>query len=364
MKKNGETFSKALLVFVAIAVVLAGMYFVFAANTVVPTRGGASFGFNQNIGNNYSITINNSERNISAVYITLPSSFTFIAGSNYTSLALGANFTTSTVGTSTILNWTNSSGSGGRVLMEVGYVNATFSFNATATVPGTYNITITLMNATGINGTTNIQVQINDTTVPTNITIVTPNRAYTNVSSLGITVGASDNESNIGKITIIVSNVTFSQTNASALINNASSYTFSNAFTGLPDGIYIISATVNDTAGNRNSSISRNITLDATAPNITFTTSSTTESNFTSVVVFWVNITANDATSGLANITIQIFNSTGLVNRTVNNSLNANIKNLTFNVSRILASFPDGIYYINATATDEAGNRNTTVTKI
>jgi sporulation protein YlmC with PRC-barrel domain len=67
-----------------------------------------------------------------------------------------------------------------------------------------------------------------------------------------------------------------------------------------------------------------------------------------------VNVTALDLESGLKNITIFLYNSTSLIN-----SSNSTLSPLFVNFTNLT----DGIYYFNATAYDNAGNKNETETR-
>ncbi len=100
----------------------------------------------------YNITVNNTDTgqnaNITQVSITMPSSFTFVEGSNGTdSLSVFTN-------TSTILSWTNST----EYLIN-GSEWKNFWFNANATTSGNYIITVVTLNSTG-SSSSNINVEI------------------------------------------------------------------------------------------------------------------------------------------------------------------------------------------------------------
>ncbi len=106
----------------------------------------------------------------------------------------------------------------------------------------------------------------------------------------------------------------------------------------------------NDTLGNTGSA-SVTFTLDTTFPLINFT-NPTSESGTQVHNAIWANVTATD--TNLANITIYLYNSTGLYNST-NSSTSPFFLNFT--------DLSDGTYYLNATVIDLVGNTNTTETR-
>jgi len=210
-----------------------------------------SFSINEDISHLYNITVNNTDAgqsaNITQVNIILPDSFIFINNSN------GTNSFCSFTNTSNVLNWANST-----VYVINGNEWKYFWFNATASTPGKYNITIATMNITGL-FFSNISIEINDTTPPLlNFDSPTPSH-NSNLSQSYITtkVEASDNLA-IDKIIIYLYNST-------DLIGSGtgSSSPFSKNFTGLNYGIYYINSSANDTSGNIDFTNTRKITLYA-----------------------------------------------------------------------------------------------------
>ena len=111
---------------------------------------------------------------------------------------------------------------------------------------------------------------------------------------------------------------------------------------------------INDSAGNRNSS-KISFYLDSGKPNIQFVIPTEANNSIIGRNNILVNVTALDSVSGLKNITIIVYNSTGLVNTSYRliSPLSLNITGLN-----------DGIYRFNATAYDNLGNANSTETRI
>jgi hypothetical protein len=118
------------------------------------------------------------------------------------------------------------------------------------------------------------------------------------------------------------------------------------------DGNYTYSVNCSDLAGNTNITEQRKITIDTTNPAIRFMRPTDNSTIFYTRTNIVENASASDA--NLVNMTLYLYNSTGLVNSTTSLSGRAytNFTNLS-----------DGNYYINATAYDIAGNSNITETR-
>jgi len=120
----------------------------------------------------------------------------------------------------------------------------------------------------------------------------------------------------------------------------------------LSHGAHQLIVYANDTFGNSNST-SISFFVDSGVPSTMFV--SPTESNGSVIARsnIMVNVSASDA--NLANITISLFNTTGLVNASV------------FFTSSVFVNFTglsDGVYYFNATSIDEFGALNNTETRV
>ncbi len=100
-----------------------------------------------------------------------------------------------------------------------------------------------------------------------------------------------------------------------------------------------------------------NVTIDYTpdvnAPSITYGSQTETNGAYLNKDNIIINVTANDSFSGLVNITVYLFNISSLVNQTTSTT-SPHFVNIT--------GLVQGIYYFNATATDLAGNLNSTAT--
>jgi len=127
---------------------------------------------------------------------------------------------------------------------------------------------------------------------------------------------------------------------------------YQNNFTNLGDGTHTFKSYIVDATGFKNSTETRNVTIDTINPAINFTSPTDTTGSYFGRTNIVINTTASDA--DLVNITIKLFNSTTLINSTTSLS-SPNFVNIT--------SLTDGIYFFNATAADRAGNRNNTSTR-
>ncbi|MEM4271706.1 MAG: C1 family peptidase [Candidatus Pacearchaeota archaeon] len=117
------------------------------------------------------------------------------------------------------------------------------------------------------------------------------------------------------------------------------------------EGSNTIIAYANDSAGNLNQT-SLTFAIDSISPQIAFSLPTNDSGTILTQDYILINVTASDA--NLANITIRLYNSTGLVNST-----NSTTSPLYVNFS----TNADTIYYFNATAYDTFGNYNHTETR-
>ncbi len=192
--------------------------------SALPSLSPSSFSVNETISNFYNITIQNTESgsaNITEANITLPAGFKFISSSEGTS-ASSITFSNS----SSVLRWNS------LAFVIQNSATQSFWFNASAntTTIGIFNLTISLVNNTGISYY-NITVTVNDTSAPQVPTFVSPspsNNTHANSASLSVNVSAIDN-GQISNVTIYLYNKTAN------LINNAtiSSAPFNHTFSSL-----------------------------------------------------------------------------------------------------------------------------------
>jgi len=232
-----------------------------AAHTITTSVGGTSYDVNEDSSFLYNISVENADSvetaNITQVEMTIPSSFSFLAGSN------GSDTTNSFSSTSTVLTWSNDP-------LVMNLTTNYFWFNLTASTPGDYNITVVTTNSTGI-FSSNISVSVNDTTNPS-ITFIDPSSMNSSKQDMVLNVTASDN-GDLDTIILNLYNITEDEINSSS---SSSSPLYANFTQGLSEGTYYVNATANDTNGNIVVSDTMNITLDNTDPSISFSCSPST----------------------------------------------------------------------------------------
>ena len=211
------------------------------------------------------------------------------------------------------------------------------------------NDTFGNLNSTSITFTT-------DTIAPV-ITNIATNPAppiYNNGSTQNITTNFTSSEYPINiTFYIYYSNGSVANTQGPTTITNSGqlpvNYTIP---ANLPDGNYTVNMTAADSMGNNATVYVGAFTVDKTKPLIQFVypteTSGTVLTNRSNIQV---NVTATDA--NLANITVRFYNSTSLIS-SITTTTSPNFNDFT--------SLPNGIYFVNATAYDYAGNLNSTAT--
>ena len=245
--------------------------------------------------------------------------------------------------------------------------NDTFSFTLN---DGIYYFNATIVdNATNTNYTITRQITI-DTTTPVPLfnegtTENSPNNSFLNINS--IFVNLTITEANIANVTFVIYN-------NSALIRNITNYTGPTTigirtinFTGLSDQIYYFNATVVDNVTRINYTITRQITLDTTLAILNQQGAS--DANSTSVtnttIRNWTYINFSVTETNPSNITFTLYNSSNtsayfLVNTTVRylSGSAGLLANTSINFSDLKINL---IYYYNATITDLANNKNSSI---
>lgn len=286
MKKGVIRNSEAIFGVLIFGIILI-MSFVFAAHVIAPS----SFSVDEDVSYLYNISVQNTDTvttaNITQVNITFPSSFSFLADSNGTDAG-----THTFTNTTTVLSWDNDG-------LVMNGTTQYFWFNATASTPGSYNLTIATTNSTGTE-TTNISVTINDTTVPEvrEANISSPLSNSNNSGSIVLNASVIDN---VGVQAVFfnvtnssgVQNATYTATNPSGNLWNATLNT-----SNFPDGTYNITVYANDSAGNlNNSAVVYGVIFDNTNPTISFSCS---PSPIAAGGTITCSCSGTDVTSGVA----------------------------------------------------------------
>ncbi len=221
------------------------------------------------------------------------------------------------------------------------------NYNFTGLADGVYYLNSTIVDLAGNINTTVTRTIVLDTTTP----LIDFNDETTdtgNFSQSWITgnITVSDTSLNASSIRLFNSSGPVNSSRTSSTIHEMN-------FTGLTDGYYDLNATVWDLAGNVNITQTRTILLDTQESDIIFNSDTTSASNLSQTFIF-ANVSSNDA-FGYDNLTICLYSSSGLINSSSIENTGSHNYNFT--------GLADGVYYLNSTIVDLAGNINTTVTR-
>jgi len=367
-KKRREVDKNFVLVMLVLTIVSLGIYSVFAAysaNLESTSSINDSDTFLINITLNSTIGGATIDANITQFNVTFPSNFTYEADSNDTDTTIdgiGAIFTN----TSTVVNWYNKTG-----YLTNGTNNGTFWFNVTPSLPGTYNLIVRYLNATGSYNPTNLSITVNDTTPP-NVTINFPANNenvsakrhmgtawfnvtigdYTNVSSGKPSVWFNISNSSGGNGTMLRAYNMSGWGSLSSMFN----YSFNTTLLGYADGWYNVTVIANDSLNNLNNSERVQIIIDNTAPNMTNITSPIRGANYSGTIT--LNASVDDVTAGMGEVWFNLTYLNGsqaiFIPSVKSNTLNLSYYNSTFNTANVI----DGTYNVTVWANDSANNLN------
>jgi len=338
-KRELKIFSKTGNIFLFVIIAIFAFSFVLASHIITTSTMTSNFSVNDSVSVLYNITINNTDtlptQNITAVNISLPSGLIFLEDSNNSN----SGFNSSYVNGSGLLVWENDG-----LIMNESW--ASFWFNATAYSIGELEINVTTSNATHVVNSTNITVYINDTTAPS-IEFVSP--SIVNKENVTTWIPVNVSVEDIGEIDLLSIDLLNSTFNVTNTTNTSSSQYFYN-FTNLSDGVYYVQVSVNDTAGNLESSSYRQVRVDGTTPLISYASGTEADtSNFTNRTWIFVNLSVTE--SYRKNITFTLYNTTGEVNTTTYTTA-INETNWT--------GLSNGTYTYNITVNDFSSNTNST----
>jgi hypothetical protein len=285
MKKRDVKKNLASILLPALVCVLF-LSFVLAAHTISLISSGS---VNETISNTFNVSVENTDAlaaaNITQVDIIIPPSFTFTSSSDGTS-AGSSTFSDS----GSTLTWSNDG-------LVMNLTTQYFWFDATASTPGDYNLTVSTTNSSGTSST-NLAVTVNDTTAP-GLTFGTGSESdYANSSRTNIFMNfsATDEGGNLESIEIRLYNSSHALINSSLTLSSPASLNI----TSLSDGTYYYNATANDTLGFTENSATRTVTIDTTGPAVTLdspsndTSGTDTSYNFTFSAIDDVGITSCD----------------------------------------------------------------------
>jgi hypothetical protein len=264
---------------------------------------------------------------------------------------VSVNFTSSEYPVNITFYLYNSTGSiintsGPTTLSSASDLPINFTIDPTLT-DGNYSLNFTIIDSSGNNATNTIGTVVVDSTIPTAETN-SPTINSGNYSATNIYVNISTVEINLDNITINI----YNSDGSLNLSNSSTTSPFYWNYTGLSDGTYYWNSTIYDLAGNLNSTSTQTIVIDTTYPTISFATPYTVTGNYT-LSYIEANISVTD--TNLKNITINVYNSDGSLNQSNTSTTSPFYWNYT--------NLADGIYYLNATTYDNAGNVNSTATQ-
>ncbi|MFH0870668.1 MAG: PGF-pre-PGF domain-containing protein [archaeon] len=194
------------------------------------------------------------------------------------------------------------------------------------------------------------------------------NTGSANISNLTVVDGFDANynytNASLAPNGVDYANHTISWNNISVNLSQGQSYTLYANFSALStayNAINTLNSTVYYESGSSSANsyslgfeIGENVT-----PNIVFIDAASTEEGNYSRSSIWANVTVGDS-SAVSSISIFLFNSSGLYNSSMNNTIDPSNTSLFANFTNL----PDGAYRLNATANDTWGNMNSTGTRI
>ena len=299
--------------------------FIYITDNTAPTIGITAPSADTNLtgsADNINVTVN---ENVSAVYGAMKhsnSSYYQLDGT-YISYIGGGDFR----------NWTN--------MTRINATAFTFPLNSDNLADATYTLYINASDFASNNGTSSTRKITIDNTAPVVAYAATTTADASNVTATSIFTNITYNETNFASITFYIY-----YSNGS--INETRRYTNSTNFTNitLSEGTYSFSATVSDAAGNNGSVSNRTVTLDTTAPVVSYAAVTPSDASNRSINSIFVNITYNE--TNYASIIFYLYNSNGAINTIRTHTNFTNFTNFT--------GLADGTYLFSATVNDTANN--------
>ncbi len=323
-------------------------------------------------------------------------SFRIVNRNNFTVISLTSEgfYNTTTVNITNMTNWIPMSlGTGTNTqFLTNGTWNFTINLTALNFSDGNYTIEINATDSAGRQNTTvNRSSLVFDSTPPQNITLITPaTNSFWNVN-FTVNLNATEQASGLLNVTVRLENGTHnspwvgvqqafpsalsSVTNVGETVRfNITAFNITHIGNGMLDnitlnatnGYFTLRLNVTDTAGNQNTSVTINLTIDTTQPKISFVTPgnminqsgnftvnvTVTESNVNTVYVRWENGTITNGNSNNGT-----FANNPMTQGTAT-TYNSTFTNFTDGSKPLML---DGNYTIRLNITDKAGNYNDTI---
>jgi len=224
---------------------------------------------------------------------------------------------------------------------------------------GNHNITIWVNDSAG--NMNNATITFTLDSVSPNITLNAPDAGFYNdtaSSPINVTFNCSgvDNLALVN-ISLFMTNPSNQSFGLNQTTNVAGTSSTVNWTVQMSRGNYSWNCIAFDSFGNSAfATINRSVivnysTNDTTPPSINFNISTTIASNLSQS---YITAAVNASDENLSTVIVRLYNSSALVNTTTNSE--------SFTIT--YTGLPDGIYYLNATASDTSGNTNSTRTRI
>ena len=222
--------------------------------------------------------------------------------------------------------------------------NCGTNWTSLTSIEGSNTWTVYINDTAGNENSTSVTFS-KDTAYPA-LTIISPLNQTYNTSSILFNITATDG-GGIGSCwySLTAGTLNYSMTQSGAYWSDTNS--------SMSQSSHTVNFYCNDSSGNINNTEQESFFIDSIYPLIDYV-QPTTDTGTYSQNFIQANITASDTGTGLDTIIIRLYNSTDLVQSNISSTspLFINFTNLA-----------DGVYYLNATVNDTAGNTNNTETK-
>lgn len=294
---------------------------------------------------NFTLVNTDSTENITNITVGFPTELEFITGTDFVDNITGV-FSNTTAN----ISWGNTSAEGILNSGNSSYIKLSF-YNMSA--PGNYTFNISVWHTNGELNYTLQDIEIQDTTPPSTITLISPtNGSWTTSSAEYI---------NLSYTELNPSNCTYY--NGTANITNSTSSSPCQVYvTGYSEGTWTYRLYVNDTTGNEGQSSTYTIRYDATDPGLNSlgifqSGGNVSASSIVSRTNVTISVNITDALSGVntSSVAAMIYNESEDLIKTVQLSqANGDYFNGTWDTGT--DNTGDGVYTIHVNGSDEAGN--------
>src|SRR3989344_6808596 len=346
----------------ATLLVILSLSFVFA-EYIVNRAGSATDAKAEDVSFIFNVAVNNSwitgatdVANVSQINFTFPASFTINSDANGSTGASNSSFGL----TGQTVYWLNNTHMILNVSAEIAGGHGHFWVNVTPATPGQYNVSVQILNATGITQR-NISIIVNDTTPPQ--TAFISHSAGQNISGASVFLNTTVTD-NFGTFN---GTVYFNITNGSAVLSltrlasqMGTSYNATLDTTTLNDGIWNVTIYANDSAypqavGNINVTTVLRLTIDNTNPQVALSSPVSVIQNVSGNLL--LNASVTDGTVASA-VYFNITNGSGVV--AITRSATLLPGGLSWNMTLDTTTLNDGFWNITVIANDSVNNMNIT----